>query len=438
LVNYVRAYYYLKSVLKRVYWPKEELRHYQNEKLREILEYAYENVPFYHRKFKEAGVKPSHIKTIDDLKKLPIVRKDEIRRSMNQIVSKKHKLSKLKILRTSGSTGEPLYFYISGQEDEYRKARHLRANIVCGQRLRDKHVIITHPLYFSQTTRLQRFLGLYAPIPVSVFDDVDTQISVIERLKPDILDGYASSLLLLAKRIDEKGLETIKPRFLISGADLIDAYSRKYVEEVFDAPFYDQYGCAELERLAWQCEEREGYHIDADSIIMEFVDDDGEEVASEETGEIVCTSLFNRAMPFIRYAVGDIGKASGEDVCSCGRTFPLMKIIEGRKDSIVVLPGGRAMSSFAFIAGMYQLSFYKDIEQFRVVQKKENLFRFLLKMKSTSVNRKFAEKELIAFFSKVLNVTGDEVSFEVDFVSDIPLDKSGKFSVVIPELKSEE
>jgi len=437
LVNYIRAYYYLRSLLRRVYWPKEKLRRYQYEKLREILEYSYENVPFYHMKFKEAGVKPSDVKTIEDLKKLPIIRKDEIRRSLNQIISKKHDVSKLKILRTSGSTGEPLYFYISGQEDEYRKARHLRANIICGQRLRDKHVVITHPLYFSQTTKLQRFLGLYTPIPVSVFDDVDTQISLIEKLKPDILDGYASSLLLLAKRIDEKGLKTIKPRFLISGADLIDTYSRKYVEKVFGAPFYDQYGCAELDRLAWQCEEREGYHIDADTIIMEFVDDDGEEVAPEETGEIVCTSLFNRAMPFIRYAVGDIGKASKEDTCPCGRTFPLMKIIEGRKDSIVILPDGRAISSFAFIAGMYQLSFYKDIEQFRVVQKKENLFRFLLKMKSTSINRKFAEKELIAFFSKVLNVTGDEVKFEVDFVSDIPLDKSGKFSVVIPELKSE-
>ena len=115
-----------------------------------------------------------------------------------------------------------------------------------------------------------------------------------------------------------------------------------------------------------------------------------------------------------------------------------MKIVEGRKDDLVFLPDGRALSSFAFIAGMYQLSFYKDIDQFRVVQKKENLFGFLLKMKNNGVSKKFAEKELIALFSKVLNVTSDEVSFEVDFVSDIPLDRSGKFSIVISERKSEQ
>ncbi|MHA1632635.1 MAG: phenylacetate--CoA ligase family protein, partial [Candidatus Freyarchaeota archaeon] len=282
LVNYLRAYRYLRSLLRRVYWPEERLRRYRNERLREVLAYAYENVPFYHRKFREAGVKPSDVKSVEDLKRLPILRKDEVRRNLDQMVSRRFEVSKLKMLRTSGSTGEPLYFYISGVEDEYRKARHLRANIVCGQRLRDRWVLITHPLYFSQATRLQRFLGFYVPIPVSVFDDVDKQISTIEGLRPDVLDGYASSLLLLARRVEEREVKTIRPRLLISGADLIDPRSRRYVEEVFGVPFYDQYGCAEFERLAWQCEERSGYHIDADTVVMEFVDEDGERVAPGE------------------------------------------------------------------------------------------------------------------------------------------------------------
>ena len=436
LVNYLRAYRYLRSLLRRVYWPEERLRRYRNERLREVLAYAYENVSFYHRKFREAGVKPGDVRSVEDLKKLPILRKDEVRRNLDQMVSRRFEVSRLKMLRTSGSTGEPLCFHISGVEDEYRKARHLRANIVCGQRLRDRWVLITHPLYFSQATRLQRFLGFYAPIPVSVFDDVDEQISKIERLKPDVLDGYASSLLLLARRVEEREVKTIRPRFLISGADLIDPSSRRYVEEVFGVPFYDQYGCAEFERLAWQCEERRGYHIDADSVVMEFVDEDGERVAPGETGEIVCTSLFNYAMPFIRYAVGDLGKAS-EDACACGRTFPLMKLVEGRKDEVVVLPDGRALSSFAFIAGMYQLSFYKDIDRFRVVQKRLDHFRFLIKLRNSGLDREAAEKELVGFFAKAFNVDVDEVLFEVEFVEDIPLDSSGKFRIVVSELRSE-
>jgi phenylacetate-CoA ligase len=140
-------------------------------------------------------------------------------------------------------------------------------------------------------------------------------------------------------------------------------------------------------------------------------------------------------MPFIRYDVGDLGKPSEDADCTCGRTFPLMKVMEGRKDAIIVLPDGRAMSSFALIAATYQLSFYKYINQFRVIQKKTNHFKFLIRMKNSSVNRKLAEKELMAHFSKVLNLKADEVNFEVEFVEDIPLDKSGKFRIVVSELE---
>jgi len=271
---------------------------------------------------------------------------------------------------------------------------------------------------------------------VSVFEDVKTQLSLIERFKPDVLDGFASSLLLLAKEVKSRGLNTIKPRFLISGADLIDLGSRKFVEEVFNAPFFDQYGAAEFERLAWQCEEKCGYHIDVDSVIMEFVDEKGFDVASGETGEIVCTSLFNRAMPFIRYALGDVGKASEESVCSCGRSFPLMKVIEGRKNEMIVLPYGRAVSSLAFIVAMYQLSFYSSIDKFRVVQKSVDHFRFFIKMKeNVNLDHEAVENEIREHFSKVFNLSSDcKVNFEVEFVEDFALDKSGKFRIVTSEI----
>jgi hypothetical protein len=111
-----------------------------------------------------------------------------------------------------------------------------------------------------------------------------------------------------------------------------------------------------------------------------------------------------------------------------------MKIVEGRKDSIIVLPDGRSMSSFAFIAGMYQLSFYSSIEQFRIIQKKENVFQFLIKMKARRVDQKAAKQELIRYFCHAFNIREHEVDFAVDFVDDIPLDKSGKFKIVVSEL----
>lgn len=419
---------------RRAFWPREKLAVYRNKRLEKIVKYAYDNVPFYHEKFRKAGIKPRDIRTIEDLKKLPVIRKNEARSNAHQMISRNHDVARLKMLRTSGSTGQPFYFYITGLEDELRKAKHLRANIACGQKSRDRWVTVTSPIYFNQATKLQKLLGIYAPMSISVFDDVATQVSILRKLKPDVLDGYASSLMLIAREVEKKALKTFEPKLLISGADLIDAHSRKYVEKVFNVPFYDQYGAAEFERLAWQCKEKAEYHVDADSAIIEFVDENGEDVATGETGEVVCTSLINQAMPFIRYALNDLGSASSETDCPCGRTFPLMKIMEGRKDAIVVLPDGRSMSSFVFIAAMYQLSFYEHIDQFRIIQKRANHYRFLIKLKSRNVNRKLAEKELKAHFSNTLNIEVGEVDFEVEFVEGIPLDKSGKFRIVVSEV----
>ena len=435
MVNYFRAYYFLQGLLRRAYWSHERMQDYQNRKLRQILQYAYVHVPYYHERFKKLGIRPSDIKTVKDLNILPILRKEDIRSNLGKMISREFDVVKLQIRRTSGSTGEPLYFYISNSEDEYRKAKHLRANMGCGQKPRDRWVMITSPMYFNQATKLQRITGIFAPLSVSVYDHVNSQVSTISKLKPDVVDGYASSILLLAREIEKKGVDSIRPKLLISGADLIEPHSRKFVEKVINAPFFDQYGCAELERLAWQCEEKAGYHIDADSVIMQFVDENGEEVAPGERGEIVCTSLFNYAMPFIRYAVGDVGKASRMNDCPCGRTLPLMEVIEGRRDSVVLLPDGRALSSFVFIAATYQLSFYNNIEKFRVIQKRIDKFEFIIKLKGNNIDECLAEEELKNLFCKVFNVNADMVEFKVEFVDDIPLDRGGKFRIFVSEIE---
>jgi len=424
-------------MMKRAYWDHDKLRDYQNEKLRRIVKYAFENSRFYHEKLKEAGVKPEDVRTVEDLGKLPIVRKDEFKAhvELGDVVSREFDVADLSVLRTSGSTGKPLRLYISGVENEFRKAKHLRAQIVLGQKPWHRWVTITSPLHFAETSRLQRLLRLYGVFAVSVFDDLETQVKKIEKLRPDVIDGYSNSILLLAKEVQRRGLGTIRPKFLVSGAELIDGGSRKYVEDVFSVPFYDQYACVEFERIAWQCQEKSEYHIDADSIVMQFVDSNGEDVAPGEKGEVVCTSLFNYAMPFIRYALDDVGVPSETAQCSCGKGFPLMKMLEGRKTSLLTLPSGRVLAPFAFMLSVWTFKHYECIDMFRVIQRKKDLVVFKLKVKNCSVAMEVVEKELLAHLRRTLGVSSDEVAFEVEFVEDIPLDKSGKFRVVVSELE---
>lgn len=435
MVNYFRAYWNLYSMRKRAYWPLNRLKEYRKRMLSIVLRHAYETVPFYHEMFDKLKIKPDEIKTVNDLRKLPILSKDDVRRNMDRMVSRIYNVKKLKTISTSGSTGKPLRIYISATEDEYRKAKHLRANTALGQRPRDKWVTISAPTHFSEIPWLQRFLGIYVPKQVSVFDDVYKQFTVIERLKPDIIDGYANFLLLLAKEAEKRGCHAIKPRFMISGAEVIDAYWRRFIEKVFEAPLFDQYATVEFERIAWQCREKNEYHIDFDSIVLELVGKDGEAVGPGEFGEVVCTSLFNYAMPLIRYAVGDIGVAEDDDVfCECGRTFPLLKSIEGRSDSLVVLPDGRILLPLAFGWAMEFFKFYFEIDQYRVVQKRPDFLKFLLKVRDEcNVNEGIIAEELVKHLRSTLNI-GSEVVLDVEFVDTIPLDKGGKLRKVVSEI----
>jgi len=433
--NYFRVINYLHGMMKHIYWDRGRLLEHQNRELRKIVKCAYDYVPFYHEQFKKLGIKPSDIITKTDLNRLPIIRKDEIRKNLDGIISKKFYVENLQRLSTSGSTGQPLPVLLSKKEDDFRKAKHLKANILCGQKPRDRYVTITSPTHFGEVPRLIRALGVYSRSFVSVFDDVATQFLTIEIMQPDILAGYSSSLWLLAKEAQKRGVETIKPRLIFGGAELVDSFFRQFVEKMFDAPFYDQYATVELERIAWQCPAKLGYHIDADAIIVQFVDKNGEEVSEGESGEIVCTSLFNYAMPFIRYAVGDIGIPSNEE-CPCGITLPIMKVIEGRKDSLLLLPDGRLLSPRVLTITMNMFELNRCIEQFRIVQKETDLFEIWIKKKDNSIDETTIATKLVAHIRRTLKIDMYEITFQIKFVKQIPIDKSGKLMAVVSELTS--
>jgi phenylacetate-CoA ligase len=432
--SYLDAAYQLHALLRRAFWDAARLRKFQNAQLRALVRHAYHHVPFYHRQFRALGLRPSDVASTVDLTKLPILRKSDIRQSRGAILSTGVSPTGLRRLSTSGSTGEPLFIYVNGAESAFRKAKHLRANISCGQRPFDRWVTITAPHHFAESMWLQRRLNLFSPCPISVFSDVEEQIRRLQALQPDVLDGYSSSLLLLAKAIERKAIHTITPRFLIGGAELIDAVSRRYIEATLQAPFYDQYSTVEFERMAWQCPAKRGYHMDVDAVALEFVDAAGEEVAVGESGEILCTSLFNYAMPFIRYAVGDMGVKSDE-TCPCGRGLPLMDVVEGRKDSLLQLPDGRTLTPRAFTIAFNMFKRYSAIDQFRVVQKKRDMFHVLVKLKAAQGGQpQQLCTELAVHLRKTIGLPASSVTFDVEVVDAIPLDPTGKLMTVKSEL----
>jgi phenylacetate-CoA ligase len=138
-------------------------------------------------------------------------------------------------------------------------------------------------------------------------------------------------------------------------------------------------------------------------------------------------------MPIIRYSIGDIGVPS-EGSCSCGITLPLMKIVEGRKDSFLILPGDRVLSPMIFNFAMGRFKYYTDVDMYRIHQRKIDYFEVEIKMHSFSVVPSQLASELESHLKSFLGLNGDEVRFNISFVDDIPIPKTGKLMSVSSDL----
>lgn len=138
-------------------------------------------------------------------------------------------------------------------------------------------------------------------------------------------------------------------------------------------------------------------------------------------------------MPFIRYNIGDVGVPSGND-CGCDITLPTMKMIEGRKDSMLILPGNRVVSPRNFNIAMNYFEHIQDIEQFKVIQKQVDYFDIFVKFNVEGFNEEEMREKLVDHMYNTLNLDRKEIQFNINVVMDIPKDKTGKLRAIISEI----
>ncbi|QYZ79859.1 phenylacetate--CoA ligase family protein [Methanofollis formosanus] len=406
-------------------WLKpSELEELQAKRLRAMVRHAYENTEFYHCKFKNAGIRPEDIRTVDDLEKVPFTTKDELRKnSTGSMIARGVDLGRCLVTETSGSTGIPTRVVYDSPANDFSKAINLRSHIENGLTPTSKWTIFGDPHHFPKPTWFQKF-GIFSPRWISVFDPVEKQLEFLQKFKPDVLGGYTSSIVLLARAIEERGIEGITPKAVIGTSELLDPGTREYIDAVFHIRMIDHFGCVELNRTAWECGEHAGYHIDVDAVVMEFVRG-GKAVAPGERGEIVYTGLYNYAMPLIRYNIEDIG-VPADELCPCGRGLPLMKIIEGRSDSFMQTPDGRIFAAMIWEPLMRRIP---GITMFKAIQEREDLIRILVvgdEVYSAATARQIVHD--------VQEVMGEEVRVDVEVVEEIPRDPSGKVRCAVSKV----
>lgn len=320
--------------------PRTEMEACTLKRLRALCCYAYRHVPYYRDLFTEIGLNPEEIETYEDFRRIPVMDKDTVRQNYERLQS--DELEKLGAVActTSGSTGTAMRFYLDRANNSAAFALFWRiwetggawnilkkqANLsIAPNEEKWSYNKLNHILYLSS-------FHLDEATAKEFYD-------LILEHKPAVLRGYPSALYLFAKLLKKQGLSLHFP-ILMSMSETLQPFQREYIEGFFGGKIINSY--THWERTASICECMEGnLHAENDFGYHEILDADGNPAKPMEQGRLVCTGLYNRAMPLIRYDTRDLAQWSDKRMCRCGSHFPIVDFIFGRIEDVVLTPEGR-------------------------------------------------------------------------------------------------
>jgi phenylacetate-CoA ligase len=414
---------YLRQLHSSQWWRRDQLQKLQSTKLRAIVRHAYDQVAFYHARFRSLGLRPDDLRTLRDLSKLPVTtRQDIIEHFPDGIVARGTDVHACLHRRTSGSTGTPVEVVFNEDDQAFRKAIFYRAMFACGLRLRDK--LATGSLYPEGAAAWFQRMGFLRRRNIHSKTPLAETLAFLREYQPDGLYFFASYLHNMAQVVAEERMGDLRPRLVFSHGELLDPKTRQLVNTVFQTQMFDTYGSSEFIRLAWECSAHSGLHLDVDGYVVEFLED-GEPVSPGERGEIVVTSLNATAMPLLRYPISDYG-VPVDDVCACGRGLPLMQHLEGRVDDCIRLPDGRLVSPRHIVVTVWQVA---GVGGFRIIQ--PAIDRIVVEF---TPDQDYSEQTARAIGDAIHDVYGRDLQVDAVVVAGFPEDKSGKIKKVTSEV----
>lgn len=423
--------FYHKLLSSSQYLSQEDMRELQERKLRRLIRHAFHHVPYYSEMMNKLGLQPKDISSLDDLRKLSMLSKKELRENLYfDLFSSTHDKKQMVRICTSGSTGEPLVTYAERRQLEMRWASTLRAYEWTGWRFGDRQVRLWHQtigMSFSQVLREKMdawFMNrLFIPAYEIREDNIDDFLRKIKRHKPVLMDGYAESFHFLAYYSQYAKKFDIQPKAIMSSAQVMPDHVREKIQKTFSTEVFDKYGSREFSGIAYECEAHDGHHVMAESYIVEVLVDN-RPAQPGEIGEIVITDLNNFSVPLIRYRIGDLAMAMDDKLCPCGRGLPKLGKIEGRAQAIILGANG------VWLPGTFFSHYFKEYEfalrQYQIVQRtKDSLTVKIIKNESFSDE---VQQEILSGLKKFM---GESMKIDLEFVESIPMVKTGKRTSVI-------
>jgi len=417
----IRAHKQLKKTDK---YTLSELINYQNSQLHKIIEYSYNEIPYYKKLFDKLHLQPSDIKTVQDLYKLPVLTKKDIINNKDDFYPRKS-IEKYLNVSTGGSTGEPLKYRISKLNSDMSFAILLRGWGFADYTIGDKIAIIAGGSLIEKKlsfkNRLKYYILNFRSYPSYGMDENQLKIYVRNMIKwqPDYIRGYASSVFLLAQYVHNNDLQdNFHLKGIFTTSEMLFKNQRDFIAKVFGVEVYDTYGLNDGGITAFECNVHNGMHIDMERGILEVVDNYGKS-AYEQEGRILATTLTELSMPLIRYDTGDLGIVS-QDKCNCGCERPLLKQLKGRVTDTLKLNG-------KFIGGpvITVLMGKTNALQYQFIQLESNklLIKILKGEEYTDTDENFIRESVAIHVGEII------IMFE--YVNYFHVDSGGKHKFII-------
>lgn len=328
--------------------PRNELKALQGERLKEVVKRVYERVPMYRAKIDAIGIKPEDIKSIDDIVKLPLTTKQDLRDNYPFGMFATDKKNIVRIHASSGTTGKLTVVGYTQKDIDIWTEMVARSLIAMGvTNLSTVHVAFGYGLFTGGLGLHYGIEKIGATVVPASSGNTQRQLTLMNDFEADVLCCTPSYAIHLADEIKKNNLKLPHLKIGVFGAEPWTKEMRESIEKSFGIDAYDIYGLSEITGpgVSSDCVYKDGMHINEDYFYPEIIDGDTlQPLKQGETGELVFTTLSKEGIPLIRYRTRDITKLNYE-VCQCGRTFVRMEKVFGRNDDMLIIRGANVFPS---------------------------------------------------------------------------------------------
>jgi len=413
------------------WWSREEFAAYQEERLRVVVRQAFETVPYYGERMREARLTPDDIRTLDDLPKLPVLTKRDVRENAQRLISTTVDTRRLHKAYTSGSTGLPVAVYWDRTLEIVNNASLWRSRGWSGFEFGRPYASLLVYAVVPERRKSPPFWRVNAPWNQLLLSslhltraNVPAYLGAMRDHGAEALEAYPSTAYVLAQFMRENDSFLELGRVFTTSEPLLD-FQREAIEERFRCRVFDAYGQAERVMFSAECSEHSGHHVHEEYGITELVDDHGTPVPEGSTGRVLGTGLHNLAMPLLRYEVGDAAAFTGKR-CPCGRGLRLLDGVSTKAEDILVLPDGRMVTSTAFLRVFKGVP---GIDQIQVVQRAVD--RLVVRIVRSDG---YGERSEATLQERLRGRFGAEVEISFEYPDVIERTGRGKYRTVISEV----